>query len=377
MSDASICIVGAGITGATIARHLADMGIASQVFDMRDHVAGNCHTEWDTKSECYHHVYGPHIFHTNTQEVIDWISRFTELLPYKHSVKSTTDGNVFSLPINLHTLNQFFGATMSPSEARAHLEGLGDSSVDPDANFETRALSLVGHDLYEAFFEGYTRKQWGVEPSQIPSDILKRLPVRFNYDDNYFFHAFQGLPKNGYTEMVAAMLNHPLITVSLNTSIRFEDIKDLYDKVFWSGPIEDIFEADEGHLPYRTLEFDTSHVSGDTQGCPVMNYPDEGVGYTRATQHNYFRSALETSEIKTSLMTYEYSKAWTPGDIQYYPIHLTGGNDLLSRYQDRASKIENLQLCGRLGQFKYMDMDVAIKDALDLMASLYPAQEMQ
>ncbi|MFT6607409.1 MAG: UDP-galactopyranose mutase [Halocynthiibacter sp.] len=372
MPDARICIVGAGVTGATIARYLADIGIASHVFDSRNHVAGNCHTEWDAKAKCYHHVYGPHIFHTNTQEVIDWISRFTELVPYKHSVKSTTKGKVFSLPINLHTLNQFFGAAMSPNEAQAYLKGLADGSVDSDENFETRAVSLIGRNLYESFFEGYTRKQWGVEPSQIPSDILKRLPVRFNYDDNYFFHAFQGLPKAGYTEMVAAMLDHPLITVSLNSPKRFADLKDQYDKIFWSGPIEDVFDADEGYLPYRTLEFETSHVRGDTQGCPVMNFPDEDVSYTRSTQHNYFRSALETSEIEVSLMTYEYSKTWKPGDIQYYPVHLTGENDLLARYKARAAKIENLQLCGRLGQFKYMDMDVAIKGALDLVAASYP-----
>ena len=365
-----VCIVGAGITGATIARSLADRGVSSHVFDMRSHVAGNCHTEWNEIAGCYHHVYGPHIFHTNNNAVIDWVSRFTTLLPYKHSVKSTSSGRVYSLPINLHTLNQFFDASMSPTEASLKLESLREETQNKDANFEARALSLVGRDIYNVFLKGYTKKQWGIDPREIPASILSRLPIRFNYDDNYFFHTVQGLPAHGYTEMVKSMLDHPLISTTLNMPISFEEVKN-YQKVFWSAPIEEVFNADEGYLPYRTLEFHTSHIRGDAQGCPVMNYPDPDVKHTRVTQHNYFRSALITNEIKISLITFEYSKSWQRGDIRYYPVHLSNENKLLNHYKKRAAAISNLHLCGRLGQFKYIDMDIAIEEALNLADAVY------
>ncbi len=370
MREKKVCVVGAGVTGATIARFLAEKGITCDVFEARDHVAGNCHNVWDDRAQCFHHVFGPHIFHTNSQTVIDWMSRFCEIIPYKHSVKATAGETVYSLPINLYTLNQFFGAAHSPEEAKEHLSRLTDKSVNSDDNFETRALSFVGRDIYKAFFEGYTRKQWGVDPEKIPSDILKRLPIRFNYDDNYFFHTFQGLPKNGYTDLVEKMLEHPNIGVHLNKKITFSDLSKDYSRVFWSGPIEEIFNADEGYLPYRTLDFDTQYIDGDAQGCPVMNYPDKDVPHTRCTQHNYFRNAMDNSEIAVSLVSHEYSRAWELGDIQYYPVHLTEKNDLLDRYLARAEKIEGLHLCGRLGRFKYMDMDVAIDAALDLAATV-------
>lgn len=366
-----IAIVGAGVTGATIARMLADRGVAVDVFEERDHVAGNCHTVWDDRAACFQHVYGPHIFHTDSDRVLAWIKRFTNLLPYKHSVKAQALGAVYGLPINLHTLNQFFGQTFSPDEARRHLSGLTDKGVDPEESFRTRALSLLGPDIYQAFFESYTRKQWGIEPDQIPASILKRLPIRFNYDDNYFFHAIQGLPEGGYTAMVQNALDHELIHLHLGQSVRFDALRASYDHVFWSGPIEAIFDADEGYLPYRTLDFDTRYVDGDAQGCAVMNYPAADVDFTRCTQHNYFRSSRDTSEISVSLVSYEYSRTWEPGDIQYYPVSLLGENALLKRYQARAAAIDGLHLCGRLGKFAYMDMDVAILDAMTLMDDLF------
>lgn len=367
MTKSKVCVVGAGITGATIARYLAEQGHDITVFDARDHVAGNCHTVWDDEASCYHHVYGPHIFHSDDKEVIDWVSRFTTIEPYRHSVKATHKERVFTLPITLHTLNQFFSRSMSPAEAENHLTNLVTKITDRDENFETRALSMVGKDLYDAFFKDYTRKQWGTEPTEIPASVLKRLPVRFNYDDNYFHHSFQGLPANGYTSMVEKMLDHPSICVTLSTRVEFSAIQSAYSQIFWSGPIEEVFAADMGYLPYRTLDFETSKVPDDFQGCAVMNYPDPEVGYTRITQHNYFRpSAMSMQPIETSLVSYEFSRAWAKGDIQYYPVNLVGKNEKLLQYQQRAAKIKNLHLCGRLGLFRYMDMDVAVSAALAL-----------
>ncbi|RME96792.1 MAG: UDP-galactopyranose mutase, partial [Alphaproteobacteria bacterium] len=216
-------MVGAGLSGAVIGRHLAEAGHAVTVVDSRPHVGGNCHTERDADTGVMVHVYGPHIFHTDDEEVWDYVNRFTSFQPYKNRVKSTTRGRwgereVFSLPVNLHTINQFFRATMRPDEARDFItEEQADTSITDPQTFEEQALRFVGRDLYEAFFKGYTMKQWGCHPSELPASILKRLPVRFNYDDNYFFHRFQGMPEHGYTRMIEGILDHPRITVRLET----------------------------------------------------------------------------------------------------------------------------------------------------------------
>lgn len=373
MTTRAIAIVGAGMTGATLARWIAERGHPVDLFEARAHVAGNCHDRWDEKAACRHHVYGPHIFHTDDARVLDWIGRFTTLDRYRHSVKALTGGQVYGLPINLHTLNQFFGTAMTPAEARARLAALAEDVPDPEASFEARALSMLGRDLYETFFRHYTRKQWGIEPDQVPAAILKRLPVRFTYDDNYFHHTTQGLPRDGYTGLVEAMLDHPAIRVHLSQPVGWADVKS-HARVFWTGALEEVFAADEGHLPYRTLDFDTRHEAGDVQGCAVINTPDPDVPHTRITQHNYLRPETRAQEpVTTSLISRETSRAWRPGDVRYYPVHMTAENPLLARYRARAAELPNLTLCGRLGGFRYIDMDVAIASALDLGQALYPA----
>jgi len=207
----SICIVGAGFSGAVIARILAEAGHIISVFDKRNHVAGNCHTERDANTNIMVHKYGPHIFHTDNKKVWDFINQFGRFMPYVNRVKSTVSGKVYSLPINLHTINQFFSTCMSPAEAKDFILSLGDRDIDDPQTFEDQALKFVGKDLYEAFFKGYTLKQWGIEPSKLPASILKRLPVRFDYNDNYFNHKYQGMPKNGYTEIVQNILCNGLI----------------------------------------------------------------------------------------------------------------------------------------------------------------------
>jgi len=238
MSKGHLLMVGAGLSGAVIGRHLAEAGYTITVVDARDHVAGNCHTLRDPETGVLVHVYGPHIFHTDDAEVWDYVNRYETFLPYKNRVKTTSGGAVYSLPVNLHTINQFFGRTMRPDEAHAFItEEQADTSIEDPQTFEEQAMRFVGKDLYEAFFKGYTTKQWGCHPSELPASILKRLPVRFNYDDNYFFHQFQGMPETGYTAMVERILDHPAIEVKLGTTFSRDQAAG-YDHVFYSGPLD-------------------------------------------------------------------------------------------------------------------------------------------
>ncbi|MBE9539433.1 MAG: NAD(P)-binding protein, partial [Proteobacteria bacterium] len=251
----TVAIVGAGFSGAVIARELADSGLNVTVFDQRSHVAGNCHTQRDPESGVMVHKYGPHIFHTDNERVWRYLKQFTEFMPYTNRVKTTTRGQVFSLPINLHTINQFFGKTFSPSEARAFIEtDQADLSIENPESFEEQALRFVGPGLYEAFLKGYTQKQWGCSPTALPASILKRLPVRFNYDDNYFFHQYQGMPREGYTAIVVQILDHPAIDLQLGTNFDRNQKSD-YAHVFYSGSIDGYFDFQLGRLGYRTLDF--------------------------------------------------------------------------------------------------------------------------
>ncbi|SLN68480.1 UDP-galactopyranose mutase precursor [Limimaricola soesokkakensis] len=355
-----VLMVGAGLSGAVIGRRLAEAGHDVTVIDARSHVAGNCHTARDAETGVMVHVYGPHIFHTDDEGVWDYVNRFANFLPYKNRVKSTTQGQVFSLPINLHTINQFYGKTMRPDEARAFIAEQADKTITDPQSFEEQALAFVGRDLYEAFFKGYTEKQWGCSPTELPASILKRLPVRFNYDDNYFFHRFQGMPEEGYTAMVERILDHPGITVQLET--RFDPAQaDQWDHVFWSGPLDGFYGYDLGRLGYRTLDFEQFRAMGDWQGCAVMNYGDADVPQTRITEHKHF-SPWEEHE--GSVLYRETSRACGPDDIPYYPIRLVEEKALLSDYVERAQTETGVTFVGRLGTYRYLDMDVTIREAM-------------
>ena len=357
----AIAIVGAGFSGAVIARELAQSGYSVEIFESRLHVAGNCHTERDLASDIMVHRYGPHIFHTDSEHVWRYLHRFSEFMPYINRVKTTTGGQVFSLPINLHTINQFFGKTFSPDQARAFIKTQTDLSIESPQTFEEQALHLVGPDLYEAFFEGYTKKQWGCSPRMLPASILKRLPLRFNYDDNYFHHRYQGIPKDGYTAIVERILEDSRITVHLNSFFKRRQAVQ-YAHVFYSGPIDGYFDYSLGRLGYRTLDFEEIRSEGDYQGCAVMNYGDEIVPYTRISEHKHF-SPWETHG-KTVCYA-EYSRACGEGDIPYYPIRLVAEQAMLKNYLDLASREKNISFVGRLGTYRYLDMDVTIAEALD------------
>ncbi|MTH35565.1 UDP-galactopyranose mutase [Paracoccus limosus] len=354
-----ILLVGAGLSGAVIGRALAEAGHHCRIIDSRDHIAGNCYTRRDDETGVMMHVYGPHIFHTDDEGVWDYVNRHATFMPYQNRVKTTSQGAVYSLPINLLTINQFFGQVLRPDEARDFIEAKADTSIADPQNFEEQALRFVGRELYEAFFKGYTEKQWGCSPTELPASILKRLPVRFNYDDNYFFHRFQGMPRDGYTAMVESILDHPNIEVALNTDYD-PDMKA--DHVFWSGPLDGYFGYRLGRLGYRTLDFDAFRYDGDYQGCAVMNYGDRQVPYTRITEHKHF-SPWESHQ--GSVCYREVSRAAGPGDIPYYPIRLVEEKSLLAQYVALAEETPGVTFVGRLGTYRYLDMDVTIREALD------------
>jgi UDP-galactopyranose mutase len=358
---ADVGIAGAGFSGAVIARELADAGHAVTVFDTRDHVAGNCHTQRDADTGVMVHVYGPHIFHTQHEHVWEYINRFGTMRRYNHRVKATSGGRVYSLPINLHTINQFFETTMGPAEARAFVAAKAEPRTEM-VSFEDQALAFVGRELYEAFLAGYTRKQWGTDPTHLPASILQRLPVRFTYEDSYFDHPYQAIPEGGYTPIVAAILDHPRIALHLSTPLRRTDP---FDHVVWSGPIDAYFEHDRGHLGYRTLDFERRVHDGDFQGCPVMNYSDAEVPFTRVTEHMHFAPW----ETHAQSVTYtEYSRAAGPEDIPYYPIRLVREKAQLIEYVKLARTVQGVTFVGRLGTYRYLDMDVTIKEALHAAA---------
>lgn len=368
----SLLIVGAGLSGAVIGRHLAELGHKITVMEQRNHVAGNCHCARDAETGVLVHVYGPHIFHTDDAEVWAYVNRHATFLPFKHRVKTVSGGQVYPLPVNLHTINQFFRTAFSPKEAVAFLAQLACSTILDPQNFEQQALHLIGPQLYEAFFKGYTRKQWGVDPKQLPAAILKRLPVRFNYDDNYFFHAFQGMPEQGYTHLVARILDHPNIAVHLNSPfIRAQAAG--FDHVFYSGPLDGWFGYDIGRLGYRTLDFERFSYAGDFQGCAVMNYADADVPWTRITEHKHF---APWENHAGSVLYREVSRACGPDDLPYYPIRLTQEQALLRAYATRAQRERGVTFVGRLGTYRYLDMDITIREALDT-ARLFAARHAQ
>ena len=365
-----IAIVGAGFSGAVIARELAEAGHRVDVFDSRPHVAGNCHTERQD-DDVMVHVYGPHIFHTAHEHVWQYMNRFGTMMPYNHKVKATTQGKVFSLPVNLLTINQFFGKTFTPAEAEAFITSIGDQSITGPQSFRDQGLRFVGPELYAAFFDGYTRKQWGVDPVELPASILARLPVRFNYDDSYFNHPYQAIPRDGYTPIVANILDHPGITVTLGVVKSRADLAGA-DHVVWSGPIDAYFGFEHGRLGYRTLDFERQVHDGDFQGCAVMNYGDPDVPYTRITEHKHF-APWETHQ--KTVTYHEYSRLADPNDVPYYPIRLVKEKGQLQQYVHEVGKLSNITFVGRLGTYRYLDMDVTIHEALGAVRALLTAWE--
>ncbi len=355
-------IVGAGFSGAVVARELAEAGHLANVFDTRDHVAGNCHTARHETGVMVH-TYGPHIFHTQHEHVWQYINRFGEMMPYRHKVKAISQDTMYSLPVNLKTINQFFDQDFDAQQAEDFIQSKADTTITNPVSFEDQGLRFVGRELYDAFFAGYTAKQWGVDPKELPASILARLPVRFNDDDSYFNHPYQAIPKDGYTPIVTAILNHPSIKVHLSTRFDPSSHSEFgeFDHVVWTGPIDAFFNFEFGRLGYRTLDFVPEISDGDYQGHPVVNYCDVDVPYTRITEHKHFAPWEDHAR---TVVYREFSRLCGETDTPYYPIRLVKEKEQLLNYVQRARGAKGVTFIGRLATYRYLDMDVTIHEAL-------------
>lgn len=374
LGDHRYLIVGAGFSGAVMARELATHTDAQiLVIDERPHIAGNCHTSRDEATQVMVHQYGPHIFNTDDERVWEYVQRFGRFCPFVNRVKAHTGRGIFTLPINLLTINQFFGKTFSPAEARAFVGSLGDSSIIRPQNFEEQALKFVGRELYEAFFQGYTQKQWGCDPREISASVLARLPIRFNYDDNYYSTRYQGIPEEGYTAIIGNILDHPQIEVQLGQRFTREMSGD-FAHVFYSGPIDAYFDYSLGRLGYRTVTFERVEAEDDFQGNAVINYPGRDVPFTRIHEHKHF---TPWEKHPRTLAFREYSKQTSPQDVPYYPTRRDDDKALLERYFDLARHELNMSFLGRLGTYRYLDMDDVISEALVFAETFLRARALQ
>ena len=356
----TIAVVGAGFSGAVVARELADAGRRVKVFESRGHVAGNCDTRRDPDTGVMVHTYGPHIFHTDNEEVWRYVNRFDEMMPFTNRVKAIAGGRVYPLPVNLLTINSLFGTTLGPRQAAQFIADQCDRPAAAPESFEEQALCTIGRRLYEAFFKGYTIKQWGCSPAELPASILKRLPLRFSYDDNYYQSRHQGMPRNGYTFIVERILDHPNIEVHLRSTFD-RATQGGFEHVFYSGPIDEWFDCREGRLAYRTLDFEIERHDGDFQGNAVINYCDLEVPWTRITEHKHF-APWETHG--QTVIYREFSRAPRDGDVLYYPLRHSRNTATIAVYTELARNETGTTFVGRLGTYRYLDMDVTIAEAL-------------
>ena len=356
-----LLVVGAGFSGAVLARELVGLNdVQVLVIERRAHVAGSCHTSRDDETGVMVHRYGAHIFHTSDVEVWDYVRRFSEFFPFVNRPKASIASGVYSFPINLHTINQFFGMKLDPTEAARFIARKGEAIAEP-RNFEEQALKFVGRELYEAFFKGYTQKQWGCDPRELPASILTRLPVRCNYNDNYYDSIYQGIPVDGYTALVERILDHQGIDVKLDTPWE-DDMRDEFEHVFVTGPLDAHYAHRFGRLSYRTVYWDRAVHCGDFQGHPAINYTDMSVPHTRVREHKHY--APWESHDKTVVFT-EFSKETSTHDEPYYPKRLARDREILRDYAALAEGEHKVSFLGRLGTYRYLDMHQVIREGLD------------
>ncbi len=364
-----LVVVGSGFFGLTVAERCAsELGLRVLVLDRRPHIGGNAYSEAEPQTGIEIHKYGAHLFHTSNARVWDYVNRFTAFTGYQHRVYSNHAGQVYPLPINLGTINQFFDAAYSPDEARELIKNqaaeLGDKVPE---NFVEKGVSLIGRPLYEAFIAHYTAKQWQTDPEKLSADIISRLPVRYTYNNRYFNDTFEGLPVDGYTAWIEKMADHPNIEVRLDTDF-FDSRNDYVGNVpiVYTGPIDAYFDNSEGELSWRTLDFETEVLqTGDFQGTPVMNYPDADVPYTRIHEFRHFHPERDYPVDKTVIMR-EFSRFALSGDEPYYPVNTADDREKLLKYRAMAQRENGVLFGGRLGTYKYLDMHMAIASALNM-----------
>ena len=353
-------VVGAGLYGAVFAREAVNAGKSVLVIDKRSHIAGNVHTQEVEGINV--HVYGAHIFHTNNKRVWDYVNRFAEFNRFTNSPVANYKGELYSLPFNMYTFNKMWGV-VTPQEAAAKIEEQKRAAgITEPKNLEEQAISLVGTDIYEKLVKGYTEKQWGRDCKDLPAFIIKRLPVRLTFDNNYFNALYQGIPMGGYTKMVANMLEG--IEVRLNTDYLANkaELDALADKVVYTGPIDAYFDFCLGTLEYRSVRFETEVLDmPNFQGNAAVNYTDRETPWTRIIEHKWFEFGTQPKTV----ISREYSSEWKPGDEPYYPVNDEKNGNLYQQYKVLAEKEEKVIFGGRLGEYKYYDMDAVIAAALE------------
>jgi UDP-galactopyranose mutase len=379
VTSPDLVVVGSGFFGLTVAERAAtELGKRVLVLDRRSHLGGNAYSEPDPETGIEVHRYGAHLFHTSNTRVWEYVNRFTDFTGYQHRVFTIYQGRVYPMPVNLATICEYAGRAMSPDEARAWVAGhAAEIDVDDAQNFEEKGVALVGRPLYEAFFAGYTAKQWQTDPKELPASIVSRLPVRYTFDNRYFNDTYEGLPVDGYTAWLERMADHPNIEVRLDT-----DWFDVRDQLGWAGdgtdvptvytgPLDRYFDYSEGELGWRTLDFvpEVLTTTGDFQGTPVMNYADRDVDYTRIHEFRHFHPERKHYPTDKTIIMKEYSRFAESGDEPYYPINTAEDRAKLERYRELARKEathRRVLFGGRLGTYKYLDMHMAIGSALTL-----------
>jgi UDP-galactopyranose mutase len=369
-----LVVVGSGFFGLTIAERVAEeLGLRVLVIDRRDHIGGNAYSEADPETGIEVHRYGAHLFHTSNERVWEYVNRFTEFTPYVHKVYTNHRGEVFPLPINLGTINQFFRAAHGPEEARRLIQEQASELAAGDArNLEAKGISLIGRPLYEAFIRDYTAKQWQTDPTDLPAEVISRLPVRYDYDNRYFNDRYEGLPVGGYTAWIERMADHPNIEVRLGTDF-FDESQEVTKSstvgrvpVVYTGAIDRYFDYAEGALSWRTLDFEREVLPvKDHQGTPVMNYADADVPYTRIHEFRHFHPERDYPQDKTVIMR-EYSRFAEREDEPYYPVNTPDDRAGLRRYRELAAEEDGVYFGGRLGTYQYLDMHMAIGSALTM-----------
>jgi UDP-galactopyranose mutase len=368
-----LIVVGSGFFGLTVAERVASqLNRRVLVLDRRDHIGGNAYSETEPETGIEVHRYGAHLFHTSNKRVWDYVTAFTDFTGYQHRVFTIYRGRVYPMPVNLATICEYFGEYLTPDQARALVAKQAAEIEGKDAiNFEERAVSLVGRPLYEAFFKGYTAKQWQTDPTELPAAIISRLPVRYTFNNRYFNDTYEGLPVDGYTAWLNRMADHPNIDVQLDTD--WFDVRDTLPgnaPVVYTGPLDRYFDYAEGELGWRTLDFEHEVLNdcGDFQGTSVMNYADLDVPYTRIHEFRHFHPERDYRTDKTVIFR-EYSRFAQRGDEPYYPINTAEDRAKLERYRELARKEtanRNVLFGGRLGTYKYLDMHMAIGSALSM-----------
>ena len=361
-------IVGAGLFGAVFAREAARKGKKTLVIDKRPHIAGNVYTE---EIEGIHvHKYGAHIFHTNNRRVWNYINQFAEFNRFTNSPIANYKGELFSLPFNMYTFNKMWGVITPQGAFEMIKKQREEAGITDSTNLEEQAISLVGVDIYERLIKGYTQKQWGRPCNQLPANIIKRLPVRFTFDNNYFNALYQGIPIGGYTKMAQNILDDKHITVQTNVEYLTDrqELNNLANKIVYTGPIDAYFDYSIGKLEYRTVRFETEILDlPNFQGNAVVNYTDMETPWTRIIEHKWFHFGKDQAgkDLSKTVISREYSAEWKQGAEPYYPINDERNTKLFIQYKAMAQMEKNVIFGGRLGEYKYFDMDQVILSALE------------